>query len=111
MLSCLNLSNRVAVVIGATSGLGRAIAVGLAEQGADVAPSGRRLDRLEEVCREIEAAGGRALGQRVDVTDRKLIDALRDPGLARLGRIDILVEVAGGTPPTPGGEGGGEAAA
>jgi NAD(P)-dependent dehydrogenase (short-subunit alcohol dehydrogenase family) len=97
MLSCLNLSNRVAVVIGATSGLGRAIAVGLAEQGADVAPSGRRLDRLEEVCREIEAAGGRTLRQCVDVTDRASVDALRDAVLERFGRIDILVNAAGFT--------------
>src|SRR2546422_582112 len=51
MPSCLDLTNRVAVVIGATSGLGRAIAIGLAEHGADVVPTGRRRNNIEEVCR------------------------------------------------------------
>jgi len=57
MRNCLDLTNRVAVVIGSTSGIGRALAVGLAEHGANVVPTGRRPDRIAEVCRDIEAVG------------------------------------------------------
>src|SRR3974377_1959920 len=59
MNNCLRLSDRVAVVVGATSGIGRALAVGLAQHGADVVPTGRRRQGLEEACRGIEGAGGR----------------------------------------------------
>ncbi len=92
-----DLSGRVAVVIGATSGLGRAIAIGLAEHGADVVPTGRRPEQLESVCREVEAAGRRTIRQTADVTARESIDALRDAVLAHFGRIDILVNAAGYT--------------
>jgi NAD(P)-dependent dehydrogenase (short-subunit alcohol dehydrogenase family) len=88
-----DLSGRVAVVIGATSGLGRAIAVGLSEHGATVIPTGRRREQLESVCDEV----GAALRQTTDVRSRESIDALRDAVLARFGRIDILVNAAGYT--------------
>ena len=97
MSSCLNLNERVAVVIGATSGLGRAIAVGLAEHGADVVPTGRRRQNIETVCREIESAGARTLLQQSDVKSRESIDALRDAVLEAFGRVDILVNSAGYT--------------
>jgi NAD(P)-dependent dehydrogenase (short-subunit alcohol dehydrogenase family) len=97
MKNCLDLSNRVAVVIGATSGIGRAIAVGLAEHGADVVPTGRRLQLVESTCRNVEAAGARTLAHTVDVRDRKSLDALRDAVLERFGRVDILVNAAGST--------------
>jgi NAD(P)-dependent dehydrogenase (short-subunit alcohol dehydrogenase family) len=97
MPSCLDLTNRVAVVIGATSGLGRAIAIGFAEHGADVVPAGRRRENLEEVCREIEAIGRRTLFCPADVRDRASLDALRDAALERFGRVDILVNSAGST--------------
>lgn len=97
MSNRFDLSNRVAVVIGATSGLGRTIATGLAEHGADVVPTGRRLPQVEEACREVEAAGGRTLRQTADVTDRRSIDSLRDAVLERFGRVDILVNAAGFT--------------
>jgi NAD(P)-dependent dehydrogenase (short-subunit alcohol dehydrogenase family) len=93
--SCLNLEGRVAVVIGATSGLGLAIAQGLAEHGADVVPSGRRLDLLEEACWRIKVAGRRSLCHPVDVTHRPSIDSLRDAVLGHFGQIDILVNAAG----------------
>jgi len=96
-LKCLNLSDRVAVVIGATSGLGRALAVGFAEYGADVVPTGRRRDQLEDACREIESCGGRSLCQTTDVRDRQSIDDLRDAVLAKFGRVDVLVNAAGYT--------------
>jgi NAD(P)-dependent dehydrogenase (short-subunit alcohol dehydrogenase family) len=80
MASCFDLSGRVAVVIGATSGIGAAIAVGLAEHGATVVPAGRRAPEWV-----------------VDVTDRPSVDALRDKILDRYGRLDILVNAAGYT--------------
>jgi NAD(P)-dependent dehydrogenase (short-subunit alcohol dehydrogenase family) len=101
MRSCLDLRDRVAVVVGATSGIGRALAVGLAEHGADVVPTGRRVQGVESTCREIEAAGRRTLRTPTDVTDRRSIDALRDAVLDRLGRVDILVNAAGFTSKQP----------
>jgi NAD(P)-dependent dehydrogenase (short-subunit alcohol dehydrogenase family) len=97
MPNYLDLTDRVAVVIGATSGIGRALAIGLAEHGADVVPSGRRRELLNEVCREIEASGRRTVVHAADVTDRQSIDALRDAVLGRFGRVDILVNAAGYT--------------
>ena len=95
MGSILDLAGRVAVVMGATSGLGRAIAVGLARHGADVVPSGRRMEQIDAVCREIEALGLRTLRHSADVTSRASIDTLRDRVLEHLGRVDILVNAAG----------------
>ena len=92
-----DLGGRVAVVIGGTSGLGRAVAVGLARAGADVAPAGRREHLLGEVSEEIERLGRRSLRRAVDAQDRDSIDALRDAVLSRFGRIDILVNAAGRT--------------
>jgi NAD(P)-dependent dehydrogenase (short-subunit alcohol dehydrogenase family) len=97
MRNRLDLTDRVAVVVGATSGLGRALAIGLAEHGADVVPSGRREEQLEETCRDVETAGGRTLLHPSDVRDRRSIDALRNTVLARFGRVDILVNAAGYT--------------
>ena len=97
MRNCLDLSGRVAVVIGATSGIGRALAVGLAEHGADVVPAGRREQGVESTCQEIEAAGRRTLRQTADVMSRSSIDQLCDQVLERLGRVDILVNAAGYT--------------
>jgi NAD(P)-dependent dehydrogenase (short-subunit alcohol dehydrogenase family) len=97
MKSCLDLTGRVAVVIGATSGIGRALAVGLAEHGADVVPTGRRRDRVQSVCREIEAAGARTLCYPADIRDRASLVALRDAVLEGFGRIDVLVNAAGYT--------------
>src|SRR5512142_1032219 len=93
----LDLTDRVAVVMGATSGLGRELAAGLAEHGAHVIPSGRREEHLEEACREVEAVGGRTLRQPSDVRDRRSIEALREAVLERFGRVDILVNAAGYT--------------
>jgi NAD(P)-dependent dehydrogenase (short-subunit alcohol dehydrogenase family) len=93
MRNHFDLSGRVAVVIGATSGLGRAIAIGLAEHGARVVPTGRRRQQVVEVCCEV----GTALRQVTDVTDRQSIEALRDAVLAAFGRVDILVNAAGYT--------------
>ena len=97
MKNCLDLTGRVAVVVGATSGIGRALAVGLAQHGADVVPTGRRRELVQAVCREIEAAGADTLCQASDIRDRRSLLALRDAVLERFGHIDILVNAAGYT--------------
>ncbi len=90
-----DLSGRVAVVMGGTSGIGRAIAAGLAHAGADVVATGRREALVQKVADEIENAGRRSLRQTVDAASRTSIDALREAVLRGLGRIDILVNSAG----------------
>lgn len=97
MPGLLDLTDRVAVVIGATSGIGRAIATGLARHGADVIPSGRREPQLEEVCAEIESFGRRTMLQTADATNRQSLDRLRDAVLKRFARVDVLVNAAGYT--------------
>lgn len=101
MTNPLDISGRIAVVIGGTSGIGRALALGLAAQGAIVVPAGRREDRLAEVCRAIEDLGVATLCRSADVNQRPSIDAFRDAVLARFGRVDILVNAAGYTMKQP----------
>jgi len=93
----LDLRGRLVVVVGGTSGLGRALAIGLAEAGADVVPTGRRADRIDEVSRAIEALGCRTLRHAADVASRASIDAFRDAVLKQFGRVDVLVNAAGRT--------------
>lgn len=95
--SLFDLSGRVAVVVGGTSGLGRTLALGLAEAGADVVATGRREQQANEVAREVEAAGRRTIVKTSDVSDRGSMDALRDAAMSEFGRIDILVNAAGQT--------------
>jgi NAD(P)-dependent dehydrogenase (short-subunit alcohol dehydrogenase family) len=97
MRNCLDLTGRVAVVIGATSGIGREIAIGLAGHGADVVPTGRRVAAVEEVCCAIQTMGRQTLGRAADVRDRHSIDGLRDAVLEQFGRVDILINAAGYT--------------
>lgn len=97
----MDLSGRVAVVVGGTSGLGRAIAIGLAEAGADVIPSGRRQPQVDEVCAKVEGAGRKTLRRTVDISSRTSIDALRDAVVSEFGRADVLVNAAGRTKRTP----------
>ncbi len=92
-----DLTGRVAVVAGGTSGLGRAIAIGLARAGADVVASGRRAEQVDEVARVVEAEGRRTMRLTFDILDRTSIDALRDAVVAQLGGVDILVNAAGRT--------------
>ncbi len=91
------LSDRVAVVIGGTSGLGKAISIALAESGAHVVPTGRRRSMAEEACVAIEQLGRRTLRHEADVNSRASIDALRDEVTKTFGRVDILVNAAGRT--------------
>ena len=89
------LTGTVALVTGASSGIGEATAKQLAADGAAVAVAARRVDRLEGLAREIEDAGGRALVVESDVTDRAQAEALVERTVAELGRLDTVVNNAG----------------
>jgi NAD(P)-dependent dehydrogenase (short-subunit alcohol dehydrogenase family) len=96
-----DLSGRVAVVIGGTSGLGRVMAMGLAKAGADVVVTGRRENLIDEIAGEIEALGRRTIRKVADVMDRAALEALRDETVAKLGGVDILLNAAGKTKRRP----------
>lgn len=100
-VSRFSLAGRVAVVVGGTSGIGRAIALGLADAGADVVATARRGALVEAVAGEIEARGRRTLRMAADVCDRTALVAVRDACLTALGRIDILVSAAAVTQRVP----------
>jgi NADP-dependent 3-hydroxy acid dehydrogenase YdfG len=89
------LTGTVAVVTGASSGIGRATALELAAQGASVTLVARRRDRLEELAAEIGKASGTALAVRTDISDRAQAEAAVDAAVERFGRLDILVNNAG----------------
>ena len=97
MKNLFDLTDRVAVVVGGTSGLGRAVALGLADAGAHVVPTGRRTELVQQVAEECRAKGVRSLALTCDASDRASLDALRDATLQEFGRIDILVNAAGRT--------------
>ena len=97
----LDLTGRVAVVIGGTSGIGRAIALGLAEAGADVVPSSRRNDQVEAAAKEIEQRGRRSLRITSDVADRPSLEQLLRQTVSSFGKVDILINSAGRTKRTP----------
>lgn len=90
-----SLAGKVAVVTGASSGLGVAFAIGLAEAGADLVIGARRVDRLKETVQKIEDLGRRVVAVETDVTSIDDCNALVDQGMATFGRIDILVNNAG----------------
>ena len=89
------LDGTVALVTGASSGIGEATAKALAAEGASVALVARRRDRLEALASEIEAAGGKALVVEADVTDEAQASAAVEASVADLGRLDIVVNNAG----------------
>jgi len=89
------LDDRVAIVTGASSGLGVAFARALAEAGADVVLGARRVDRLAETAELVRAAGRRALTVATDVADPEQCQALVDAAMAEFGRVDVLVNNAG----------------
>jgi NAD(P)-dependent dehydrogenase (short-subunit alcohol dehydrogenase family) len=96
-----DLTGKVAVVVGGTSGIGRAIALGLAEAGADVVPTSRRLEQVEMTAREIQQRGRRSLEVASDVTDRASLKGVLDACLENFGKVDILVNSAGKTKRAP----------
>src|SRR5215831_4292720 len=97
----LDLTGKVAVVVGGTSGIGRAVAHGLAEAGADVVPTSRRADQVDATAAEIESTGRRTLRITCDVVDRSSLEKARDQTIAALGQVDILVNCAGRTKRVP----------
>jgi NAD(P)-dependent dehydrogenase (short-subunit alcohol dehydrogenase family) len=90
-----DLTGRVVVITGGTTGLGREIALGFAEAGADVVVSSRTKEHVEAAAREIEALGRRTLRVVCDVLDRESIQRLHDAVIAAFGKVDILVNAAG----------------
>jgi NAD(P)-dependent dehydrogenase (short-subunit alcohol dehydrogenase family) len=99
--SLFDLSGKVAVVVGGTTGLGYAIAIGLAEAGADVVATSRRAEQVAQVADEIEALGRKALRVTSDVTDRGSLEALRAAVISEFGKVDILVNAQGVTHMAP----------
>jgi NAD(P)-dependent dehydrogenase (short-subunit alcohol dehydrogenase family) len=97
----LELDGQVAVVIGGTSGIGQVIARGLAEAGADVIPTSRRADAVENTAQQIEALGRRSLRVTSDVTDRASLESLLNAAVKAFGKVDIMVNAAGRTKRTP----------
>jgi NAD(P)-dependent dehydrogenase (short-subunit alcohol dehydrogenase family) len=101
MLKSLDLTGKVAVVIGGTSGIGKTMSIGLAEAGADVVACSRRLEAADAVALEIEKHGRRTLRLAADVADRPSLNAARDQILEKFGHIDILINSAGRIKRTP----------
>jgi NAD(P)-dependent dehydrogenase (short-subunit alcohol dehydrogenase family) len=95
------LTGRVAVVTGASSGLGVGFARALASAGANLVLAARRLDRLEALATELQQDGVEVLAVACDVTDSKQVEALKDACLERFGKVDILVNNAGTTEVVP----------
>jgi NAD(P)-dependent dehydrogenase (short-subunit alcohol dehydrogenase family) len=90
-----DLTGKSAVVIGGTSGIGLAMAIGLAEAGADVVATSRRSEQVEEAARAIEATGRRSLRLTSDVSQRDTLQALLEGTLKEFGKVDILINCAG----------------
>jgi len=99
--SKLELNGKVAVVVGGTSGIGRAIALGFAEAGADVVPTSRRAEQVEAAAREIEELGQRSLRVTSDVANRESLEHVLSETLGAFGKVDVLVNSAGTTKRAP----------
>jgi 7-alpha-hydroxysteroid dehydrogenase len=95
------LTDRVAIVTGAGRGIGAAVARTFAAAGADVVIASRTKDQLEEVAADVRAAGRRAVVVACDVSETANLAELVDQAMAELGRIDVVVNNAGGTSPRP----------
>jgi NAD(P)-dependent dehydrogenase (short-subunit alcohol dehydrogenase family) len=96
-----NLEGKIAVVIGGTTGIGRMLSLGLADAGADVIPSARRQEQVDETAAEIEQRGRQTLRLRSDVRNRASLEELLAASLQRFGKVDILINCAGKTKRTP----------
>ena len=95
MAGMFDMTGKTAVVVGGTSGIGLAIALGLADQGADVVASSRRQEQVDEAAKQIEARGRRSLRVASDVADRASLEALCDATISSFGKVDILINSAG----------------
>lgn len=96
-----NLSNKVVVITGASSGLGEATARHLAAQGAKVVLGARRAERLQQLVNDIQSAGGQALAVATDVSRREDVAHLVQQAIAQFGRVDVLINNAGVMPMAP----------
>ena len=101
ILDRFRLDGKVAIVTGAGKGIGKGIALGLAEAGADVVCAARTEREIDATAEAIRALGRRALALRTDVTVTADLERLVDTTVAELGRLDVLVNNAGGTGPRP----------
>ena len=97
----LDLDGKVAVVVGGSSGIGKTIAVGLAQGGADVVASARRIELVKALADEIEALGRKSLRVTCDVADRQSLEDLLKACVDAFGRVDIMVNAAGITKRAP----------
>lgn len=97
----LDLANKTAVVIGGTSGIGLALARGLAQAGANVIPTGRREELVRKASAEVLALGRRSLAETSDVTDNASLERLLKSACAEFGSVQILVNCAGRTKKMP----------
>jgi NAD(P)-dependent dehydrogenase (short-subunit alcohol dehydrogenase family) len=96
-----SLEGKVAVVTGGTSGIGRALSLGLADAGADVIATARRQQQVDETAVEIEARGRKTLRLASDVCERASLEALLAAALKKFGKVDILINCAGRIKRTP----------
>ncbi len=101
ILDCFRLDDTIALITGASKGIGRGIAIGFAEVGADVVVAARTAGDLAEVVAEVEARGRRAVAVACDVTRRADLERLVASANDAFGRVDILVNNAGGAPHVP----------
>ncbi|HKU39776.1 MAG TPA: glucose 1-dehydrogenase [Polyangiales bacterium] len=99
--AAFNLEGRVAVVVGGTSGIGRALALGLADAGAEVVATGRRSQEVAEVAAELQLRGKLTLRATCDVRERDSLERLLAQTLATFDKVDILINSAGKTKRTP----------
>src|SRR5713226_3299985 len=93
--SVTRLAGKVALITGGGTGIGRAIALEFARQGASVAVAGRRVEKLREVIREINKGGGAGLAMECDVTRRAEVERAVKGTVERFGRLNVLVNNAG----------------
>jgi NAD(P)-dependent dehydrogenase (short-subunit alcohol dehydrogenase family) len=101
MKNLFDFTGKTAVVIGGTSGIGRALSLGLADAGADVVASARRQEQVDETAAAIEERGRKTLRLTSDVIDRDSLQKLLGASLDRFGKVDVLVNCAGKIKRTP----------
>jgi NAD(P)-dependent dehydrogenase (short-subunit alcohol dehydrogenase family) len=97
----LDLDGKVAVVVGGSSGIGKTLALGLAQAGADVAASARRIELVHTLADEIESLGRKSLRVPCDVADRTSLEKLLSACIETFGKVDVLVNAAGVTKRAP----------
>ena len=95
------LTGKVAVITGGTSGIGRALSLGLAEAGADVVATARRQQQVDETASAIKGLGRKTLRIAADVCDRASLQRVLESALAEFGKVDILINCAGRIKRTP----------